>query len=82
MPDKLINTGWHWEYGWLRRPELDDQNGYCYEEPDGDLVYTAEPRHRKAVRLNLWEEPEKFLGQPIRYVAISPVPCRAHRLAR
>ena len=34
-----VESGWHWQYGWLRRPEMDDANGHCYEEPDGDLLY-------------------------------------------
>lgn len=39
IADEYIKSGWHWEFGWLRRPEKDDENGYCYEEPDGDLLY-------------------------------------------
>lgn len=78
MSDKPLSTGWHWQYGWLRRPEMDDANGYCYEEPDGDLVYTRALRHRKAVRLACWLD-EKT-GE--KYLAISHVPCRVHKLAR
>jgi hypothetical protein len=39
VKDEYIRSGWHWEFGWLRRPDMDDANGYCYEEPDGDLLY-------------------------------------------
>lgn len=57
MTRKLVSTGWHWQYGWLRRPELDDTivRGFVYERPDGDLVITAQPRHEKAMLLNLWK---------------------------
>ncbi len=36
-PDPIINHGWYWSFGWLRRPELDQNSLYCYEEPDGQL---------------------------------------------
>lgn len=40
VSDKFIRSGWHWEFGWLRRPEMDTAEGlFCYEEPDGDLLY-------------------------------------------
>ena len=51
VKDRLISSGWHWSYGWLRRSDMDDENGYCYEEPDGDLVYTARRDHRTACYL-------------------------------
>ena len=54
--DKLISTGWHYTYGWLRRPEMDGGNGYCYEEPDGDLVYSSYRQHKSMVRLECYEE--------------------------
>jgi len=59
---KLIDIVWHWQVGWLRRPEMDDENGYCYEEPDGDLIYVQERRFKKAARLCIWREEsgEKF----------------------
>ena len=74
----LVSTGWHWQYGWLRRPDLDDANGYCYEEPDGDLVYTQSLRHRKALRLACWREEDT--GET--YLAMCHAPCKTHRLAR
>jgi len=76
--DKLISTGWHWEFGWLRRPELDDANGYCYEEPDGNLVFTPLLRHRKALRMNCWFDTD--LNE--HYLSISHAPCKNHRFAR
>lgn len=78
MSDQIVSTGWHWQYGWLRRPELDDANGYCYEEPDGDRVYTPSLRHRKAMRLTCWLDAET--GE--KYLAISHVPCGMHKLAK
>ena len=50
--DKTINIGPHWQYGWLRRPELDEAKlGYAYEEPDGDIVYIKDVYAKKWVRL-------------------------------
>ena len=50
--DKTINIGPHWQYGWLRRPELDDPKiGYAYEEPDGEIVYIKDVYAKKWVRL-------------------------------
>ena len=50
--DKTINIGPHWQYGWLRRPELDETGlGYAYEEPDGDIVYINAAHAKKWVRL-------------------------------
>jgi len=58
MVRRLVSTGWHWQYGWLRRPELDDSavRGFVYERADGDLVVSSQPRHEKAMLLNLWED--------------------------
>ena len=36
------SCGPHWTYGWLRRPEMDSHDeGYCYEAPDGLLIYSS-----------------------------------------
>ena len=53
MSDPIVDGGWHWSFGWLRRPELDDENGYCYEEPDGDLVFSPRPSHKRAMYLDV-----------------------------
>lgn len=50
--DKVTRSGWHWQFGWLRRPDMDDQHGYCYEEPDGDLVFFADKINRNMVYLD------------------------------
>ena len=36
-PDPIIRHGWYWSFGWLRRPEYDTEEMYCYEEPCGEL---------------------------------------------
>jgi hypothetical protein len=50
--DKVIRSGWHWQFGWLRRRDLDDDNGYCYEEPDGDLLYFRDSENKNMVYLD------------------------------
>lgn len=59
--DKLVSTGWHYTYGWLRRPEMDGGNGYCYEEPDGNLVYSAHRQHKTMCRLEQYRR--NFTGE-------------------
>lgn len=54
--DKQISVGWHWTYGWLRRPECDEPFGYAYEEPDGDLVFIADVKAKKRVMLQCCED--------------------------
>lgn len=44
MTDKLIKHGWHWSFGWLRRPEYDEPGWFCYEHPDGDMWMAKFPR--------------------------------------
>ena len=58
MQDKLISHGWHFTYGWLRRREEDRSYGFCYEDGDGDLVYTPNPRHRDRVYLECRQDAE------------------------
>lgn len=76
--DKLISTGWHWQYGWMRRPDCDDANGYCYEEPDGNLVFTPQLRHRKALRLACWFDAELQEN----YLTLNHVPCAVSKYAK
>ena len=46
------STGPHWTYGWLRRPELDNvTEGYCYEAPNGDLVFSRQEDHIEVMTL-------------------------------
>ena len=52
VKDTVLRSGWHWEFGWLRRKDLDDAHGYCYEEPDGDLVYFADRINSNMVYLD------------------------------
>ena len=64
MSDQLLKSGFHWSFGWLRRSELDDDNGYCYEECDGDLLYTSRPDHKTMCHLDCFRDSvtgEKYL---------------------
>lgn len=54
--DKRISVGWHWTYGWLRRPECDEPFGYAYEEPDGDMVFIGDIKAKKRVLLQCCED--------------------------
>ena len=46
------STGPHWTYGWLRRTELDTTgDGYCYEAPDGELIYSRQEDHEEVMIL-------------------------------
>lgn len=54
--DKRISVGWHWTYGWLRRPECDEPFGYAYEEPDGDMVFISDVSAKKSVLLQCCED--------------------------
>ena len=46
------SCGPHWTYGWLRRPELDTHDeGYCYEAPDGLLIYSSQEDHIEVMTL-------------------------------
>jgi hypothetical protein len=47
----IVRCGFHHTFGWLRRPELDNRDGYCYEAPDGDLIYRAMFHHDKGMVL-------------------------------
>ena len=56
--DKRISVGWHWTYGWLRRPEMDETYGYAYEDPEGDLVFVEGPEAKKSLMLECREDTE------------------------
>ena len=49
----MIPFGWHWQYGWLRRPELDmaSPSSFAYERPDGAIAYSSVPDHRDCAML-------------------------------
>jgi hypothetical protein len=72
MTDKLVKHGWHWSFGWLRRPEMDQNNMYCYEEPDGDLVFVRKREHRVQLYLDCRHDEEVSEN----YTCIAPVPRR------
>jgi len=60
--NKFIGTAPYYSFGWLRRKVLDNQSGYCYEMPNGDLVYTPDSRHKYGMKLEIWtdENGERF----------------------
>lgn len=69
--DLLISTGWHWTYGWLRRPTLDrTYNGYVYEDGDGDIMIFKDALHKKAVYLECRED----ISTGERYLCVSHIP--------
>jgi hypothetical protein len=56
--DEWISHGWHWSYGFLRRRDLDDERGFCYEEPDGDFMWSKRREHHTAMFLEQWRDRE------------------------
>jgi hypothetical protein len=64
MTDYFVSDGWHWSYGILRRSDLDQPYGYCYEMPDGDQVFTPRIHHHKQAFFTCLEDAktgEKYL---------------------
>lgn len=65
--DRLLSIGWHWNYGFLRRSDMDNRDGFCgfcYEHPDGDMIYTERGDHESICFFNEWldaETNEKYL---------------------
>jgi hypothetical protein len=51
MKHRVVRCGYHYSFGWLRRPESDGDEGYCYEAPDGDLIYSGVNDHREEMYL-------------------------------
>lgn len=73
--DRLISIGWHWNYGFLRRKELDNSEGYrgfCYEYPDGDMIYTEREDHEWICFINEWYDPDK----DEKYLTLDPRPTK------
>lgn len=68
--DEFIKSGWHWSFGWLRRSELDTNDGYCYEDGDGDLIYTPRRDHHLICYLDCWQDQKT--GE--RYLTLNPSP--------
>ena len=59
--DEWLSHGWHWSYGWLRRIDMDNDGGYrgfCYEAPDGDMIYTQRRDHRLICFFEQWRDRE------------------------
>lgn len=74
VKDKIVGGGWHWSFGWLRRPEKDCAYGFCYEEPEGDLIFSNRKDHKHIAYLDKWQDGET--GEY--YCAFNPDP--THRL--
>lgn len=72
MTDIVVKHGWHWTFGWLRRPDRDDSNGYCYEAADGDLIFTKARHHKDQLYLDCRKDEDTNEN----YICISPVPRR------
>jgi hypothetical protein len=70
MTDAIVKHGWHWTFGWLRRPELDQDGMFCYEEPDGDLVYTK--RRSQKIQMYLDCRYDEELDEL--YTCLAPIP--------
>jgi len=76
MRDRFIKSGWHWSFGWLRRPELDDENGYCFEDGEGDLIFSPRKDHHLVCYLNCYEDAktkEKYLTMNREPIAASAI---------
>lgn len=72
MTDLIVRHGWHWTFGWLRRPDMDQDNMYCYEQPDGGLVYSKRREHKHQMYLDCRRDDDAEED----YLCISPVPRR------
>jgi len=62
----LSKASYH-TFGWLKRPEYDSDAGYAYEMPNGDLLFTDDPRHQYGLTLEIWMDKasgEKFCTLP------------------
>jgi hypothetical protein len=62
--DTFVKSGWHWQFGLLRRKDQDCEHGYCYEEPDGDLIFSGRSDHKKIMFLDCYKDSdtgEKYL---------------------
>jgi len=70
MSDKIVCSGWHWSFGWLRRPEMDYDDMFAYEDGDGDLVFSPDPCHKQAAYLACMQD--KATGE--KYLTFSSAP--------
>jgi hypothetical protein len=68
--DEFIKSGWHWSFGWLRRSELDEDGAYCYEDGDGDLIYSQRKDHHLICYLDCWKD--RKTGE--KYLTLNPSP--------
>jgi hypothetical protein len=64
---KVLASGWHNTFGWLRRPELDVDGVYAYENPDGTIIDSTDRAH--AARMHLTAYEDQNTGE--KYVSVS-----------
>ena len=72
MTDIIKRHGWHWSFGLLRRPEMDQKGMYCYEHPDGDLIFSQRPEHRCQMYMDSRMDEDE--GEE--YICLAPLPRR------
>ena len=70
MADKILCSGWHWSFGWLRRPEMDYDGMFAYEDGDGDMVFSPDPCHKENAYLACMQD--TFSGE--KYLTFSTLP--------
>jgi hypothetical protein len=75
MTDLIKRHGWHWSFGILRRPEMDLTKpvvAYCYENPDGDLIYSQRKEHKYQMYMD--SRVDEDTGEE--YSCLAPIPRR------
>ncbi len=72
MTDAIVKHGWHWSFGFLRRPELDQDEMHCYEHPNGDLIYSKRHEHKHQMYLD--SRVDEDSGEE--YSCLAPIPRR------
>jgi hypothetical protein len=70
MKDKILCSGWHNTFGWLRRPDLDEGATFSYETPDGTIVVSHDCAHKKRMHLSAFEDAKT----KEKYVSVSQFP--------
>lgn len=58
---KIVKSGMHYTFGWVRHPDGDEPGSYCYEKPDGTLVHTKRRDHRMFAYVHLCKD--EFSGE-------------------
>lgn len=78
LKDDVISKGWHWTYGWLRRPEMDvSHGGYVYEDGSGTLMSFQDSKYRRAAYLECCRD--RVTGELYLKTGTPPAPCGPRR---